>query len=130
MKCSNVVNEINLNNKEVYNSTSKGVQKNCKLEKKINDSKKIENNNTESLLKNVENIKVEPKETNTSKSNIGHFLKSVADSFSTAVSTVKSVVKTAVSIGQSVKNTVTKIAKRSEERRVGKECRSRWSPYH
>src|SRR5256886_7247666 len=24
----------------------------------------------------------------------------------------------------------TSIAKRSEERRVGKECRSRWSPYH
>ena len=24
----------------------------------------------------------------------------------------------------------TKIAERSEERRVGKECRSRWSPYH
>ena len=23
-----------------------------------------------------------------------------------------------------------KIASRSEERRVGKECRSRWSPYH
>ena len=23
-----------------------------------------------------------------------------------------------------------KLAKRSEERRVGKECRSRWSPYH
>ena len=23
-----------------------------------------------------------------------------------------------------------KIAGRSEERRVGKECRSRWSPYH
>ena len=23
-----------------------------------------------------------------------------------------------------------KITKRSEERRVGKECRSRWSPYH
>src|SRR5258707_9169593 len=23
-----------------------------------------------------------------------------------------------------------KIVKRSEERRVGKECRSRWSPYH
>ena len=22
------------------------------------------------------------------------------------------------------------VAKRSEERRVGKECRSRWSPYH
>ena len=25
---------------------------------------------------------------------------------------------------------VTIIAQRSEERRVGKECRSRWSPYH
>ena len=24
----------------------------------------------------------------------------------------------------------TKLARRSEERRVGKECRSRWSPYH
>ena len=24
----------------------------------------------------------------------------------------------------------TELAKRSEERRVGKECRSRWSPYH
>ena len=24
----------------------------------------------------------------------------------------------------------TKIIDRSEERRVGKECRSRWSPYH
>ena len=24
----------------------------------------------------------------------------------------------------------TKLYKRSEERRVGKECRSRWSPYH
>ena len=22
------------------------------------------------------------------------------------------------------------VAKRSEERRIGKECRSRWSPYH
>ena len=26
--------------------------------------------------------------------------------------------------------TVTSFGKRSEERRVGKECRSRWSPYH
>ena len=25
---------------------------------------------------------------------------------------------------------VPKVAARSEERRVGKECRSRWSPYH
>ena len=27
-------------------------------------------------------------------------------------------------------NKVVKIDDRSEERRVGKECRSRWSPYH
>ena len=26
--------------------------------------------------------------------------------------------------------TIKEIARRSEERRVGKECRSRWSPYH
>ena len=25
---------------------------------------------------------------------------------------------------------LTEVLKRSEERRVGKECRSRWSPYH
>src|SRR3989475_6562465 len=31
----------------------------------------------------------------------------------------------------SIGNTIVKAgAKRSEERRVGKECRSRWSPYH
>src|SRR2546422_10092219 len=29
-----------------------------------------------------------------------------------------------------VVETIEKAAKRSEERRVGKECRSRWSPYH
>ena len=28
------------------------------------------------------------------------------------------------------KGSVTLAGKRSEERRVGKECRSRWSPYH
>ena len=27
-------------------------------------------------------------------------------------------------------NIVSKMQSRSEERRVGKECRSRWSPYH
>ena len=31
---------------------------------------------------------------------------------------------------KTVKNTITWRLKRSEERRVGKECRSRWSPYH
>ena len=30
----------------------------------------------------------------------------------------------------SVSNLSNKLQRRSEERRVGKECRSRWSPYH
>src|SRR3712207_7214843 len=29
-----------------------------------------------------------------------------------------------------LKNTINTMVDRSEERRVGKECRSRWSPYH
>ena len=29
-----------------------------------------------------------------------------------------------------LENTIVKPLRRSEERRVGKECRSRWSPYH
>ena len=29
-----------------------------------------------------------------------------------------------------LKSQLTSLQKRSEERRVGKECRSRWSPYH
>ena len=29
-----------------------------------------------------------------------------------------------------IKITIARTAERSEERRVGKECRSRWSPYH
>ena len=31
---------------------------------------------------------------------------------------------------QQLLETVDRIIARSEERRVGKECRSRWSPYH
>ena len=31
---------------------------------------------------------------------------------------------------QGIKETFILTPKRSEERRVGKECRSRWSPYH
>ena len=30
----------------------------------------------------------------------------------------------------SIEDTICKYFVRSEERRVGKECRSRWSPYH
>ena len=37
----------------------------------------------------------------------------------------------AFGIGNMVQaNSIAQLAKRSEERRVGKECRSRWSPYH
>ena len=35
---------------------------------------------------------------------------------------------TAAEMLQQVNEAITKV--RSEERRVGKECRSRWSPYH
>src|SRR5260370_400430 len=35
-----------------------------------------------------------------------------------------------VSIAVTVRLTVPSVSLRSEERRVGKECRSRWSPYH
>ena len=31
---------------------------------------------------------------------------------------------------ENFKNAVDLLFERSEERRVGKECRSRWSPYH
>ena len=31
---------------------------------------------------------------------------------------------------KAIKQTKSQLVKRSEERRVGKECRSRWSPYH
>src|SRR5256885_2474662 len=36
----------------------------------------------------------------------------------------------AIDIARAVENGVWVIRARSEERRVGKECRSRWSPYH
>ena len=35
-----------------------------------------------------------------------------------------------VDISDTTMRTIYKIENRSEERRVGKECRSRWSPYH
>ena len=35
-----------------------------------------------------------------------------------------------VTSGPGATNAVTGMTDRSEERRVGKECRSRWSPYH
>ena len=43
---------------------------------------------------------------------------------------VYAVEKTAAGVALIRKNTARFKVKRSEERRVGKECRSRWSPYH
>ena len=37
---------------------------------------------------------------------------------------------TEIGPGQAAKNFHYSKSRRSEERRVGKECRSRWSPYH
>ena len=34
------------------------------------------------------------------------------------------------SYGDTIEEAISNTAERSEERRVGKECRSRWSPYH
>ena len=36
----------------------------------------------------------------------------------------------ALTKGRLEKDTIGLLESRSEERRVGKECRSRWSPYH
>ena len=53
----------------------------------------------------------------------------VGDGTTTAVVIAGELLKNAETLlDQNVHSTV--IAKRSEERRVGKECRSRWSPYH
>src|SRR2546426_10389303 len=35
-----------------------------------------------------------------------------------------------VGSSSALQKVLAQVAKRSEERRVGKECRSRWSPYH
>ena len=33
-------------------------------------------------------------------------------------------------LDDTIQDTIIRTSRRSEERRVGKECRSRWSPYH
>ena len=38
--------------------------------------------------------------------------------------------KIAMALGLTVNSAKVLVNERSEERRVGKECRSRWSPYH
>ena len=47
---------------------------------------------------------------------------------------IRAVVRTALAQGKKVKGIMRGyqglLDERSEERRVGKECRSRWSPYH
>ena len=47
------------------------------------------------------------------------------------VSRRKEIIKIRSEINEKeMKEMIAKVNKRSEERRVGKECRSRWSPYH
>ena len=57
---------------------------------------------------------------------VGEILNISLGASATAVSTM---LNTRVDITTPVVNVVRK-DERSEERRVGKECRSRWSPYH
>ena len=66
------------------------------------------------------------------KRNIGktQFIKNLALDVGTSVSNIYSIIKDAtVSIRDTHLNKHFELS-RSEERRVGKECRSRWSPYH
>ena len=53
--------------------------------------------------------------------------KSVEEIKKTAVGAEKEAVQ---EVKESVEATAEDMENRSEERRVGKECRSRWSPYH
>jgi len=43
---------------------------------------------------------------------------------------VKTIITSNLSLNEISEKIGDRIASRSEERRVGKECRSRWSPYH
>ena len=66
------------------------------------------------------------------KTKISDFIGSTSDYEFTGLEPGNNVMKIQVtSADGTVSNTYTvRVAERSEERRVGKECRSRWSPYH
>ena len=66
-------------------------------------------------------------ETETAEETTEEPVASVAASTANEKTTLKSAVTSAVTKTAAVIKTA---AARSEERRVGKECRSRWSPYH
>ena len=55
-----------------------------------------------------------------------HFFEDGEELIYTPGSTLTGIAATGISIG----STIVGLVVRSEERRVGKECRSRWSPYH
>ena len=59
----------------------------------------------------------------------GELLRSVAEAVTIPL-IVGGGIATPEDFNRAVKYKAAKIAERSEERRVGKECRSRWSPYH
>ena len=54
----------------------------------------------------------------------------VAGVFNFAGAMAGTAVAKTISSGLAESASVTQVVVRSEERRVGKECRSRWSPYH
>ena len=58
-------------------------------------------------------------------------LKDLAQALGVSIPTVSRALKDSPEISSELCAKAKKLAKeRSEERRVGKECRSRWSPYH
>ena len=67
-----------------------------------------------------------------------HIITPVKDSIELTLQTVEAVMASSFQIpftytvynDFSTEENTAKLQERSEERRVGKECRSRWSPYH
>ena len=98
--------------------------------KKVNLNKVTEliSNQVSNSLKEVKASKTQkPKETKESKAKEEpktKLVKTRTKKVSKKEEVVKEVAK------QQKPNIIEQVISRSEERRVGKECRSRWSPYH
>ena len=56
-------------------------------------------------------------------------MRDIAEKCSVSVATVSKALNNHSDISEETRKKIRQTA-RSEERRVGKECRSRWSPYH
>ena len=92
--------------------------------------------NERQVIRNEEKVVVgEPQETVTSQTSVGTpgVAPGVAPAASTTVQTSTTQPADRVmqrNVAETVVDPAGEKAARSEERRVGKECRSRWSPYH